>query len=70
MDTLSNVVRKYLTENGISDKFFEKYIGCSQSTCSKWFSHKAKLTPEQLEKTHEFLKGKHIKTIEEVLKGE
>ena len=26
--------------------------------------------PEQLEKTHEFLKGKHIKTIEEVLKGE
>ena len=33
MDTLSNVVRKYLNENGISDKFFEKYIGCSQSTC-------------------------------------
>lgn len=29
MDTLSNIVRKYLTENGISDKFFEKYIGCS-----------------------------------------
>lgn len=26
MGTLSNVVRKYLTENGISDKFFEKYI--------------------------------------------
>ena len=70
MDTLSNIVRKYLTENGISDKFFERYIGCPQSTCSKLFSHKAKLTPEQLEKTHEFLKGKHIKTIEEVLKGE
>ena len=67
MDTLSNIVRKYLTENGISDKFFERYIGCPQSTCSNWFSHKANLTPEQLEKTHEFLKGKHVKTIEEVL---
>lgn len=68
MDTLSKVVRKYLDENGISDKFFEKYIGCSQSACSKWFSGKRKLKPEQLEKVHEFLEGKHIKTIDEVLK--
>lgn len=50
--------------------FLRNLSGCSQSTCSKWFSQKAKLTPEQQEKTHEFLKGKHIKTIEEVLKGE
>ena len=33
------------------------------------FRIKAKLTPEQLEKTHEFLKGKHIKTIERSIKG-
>ena len=34
MNTLNKIVRKYLDENGISDKFFEKYIGCSQSVCS------------------------------------
>ena len=68
METLNMVVRKYLDENGISDKFFEKFIGCPQSTCSKWFKGERKLNPEQIRKTHEFLEGKHIKTIDEILK--
>ena len=36
METLNQIVRRYLDENGISDRFFEKYIGCSQSLCSQW----------------------------------
>lgn len=70
MDTLNQIVRKYLDENGISDKFFENYIGCSQPVCSKWLKGKCKLNPEQIRKTHEFLSGKHIKTVEDILKGE
>lgn len=70
MDTLNGIVRRYLDANGISDKFFEEYIGCSQSLCSKWLKGKRKLNQDQLQKTHEFLSGKHIKTIEDVLKGE
>lgn len=68
MDSLNEVVRKYLDANGISDKFFEKYIGCSQSLCSKWLKGERKLNPEQVKKTHEFLSGKHIKTVDEVIK--
>ena len=35
MDTLNKVVRKYLDENGISDKFFEKYISSTVLKYSK-----------------------------------
>ena len=70
MDTLNKIVRKYLDENGISDKFFEKYIGCSQSVCSKWFKGERKLTEEHLQKTHEFLSGKHVKTVADIMKEE
>ena len=70
MDTLNKIVRKYLDENGISDKFFEKYIGCPQSVCSKWFKGQRKLNEEQLRKTHEFLSGGHIKKVEDIMKEE
>lgn len=70
MNTLNKIVRKYLDENGISDKFFEKYIGCSQSVCSKWFKGERKLNEEQLRKTHEFLSGGHIKKVEDIMKEE
>lgn len=68
METLNQVVRKYLDANGISDKFFENYIGCSQSLCSKWLKGERKLNPEQIRKTHEFLQGKHFKTVDDILK--
>lgn len=67
---LSQIVAEYLESNGIKKEYFASYIGCRLSKCAMWFSGQRKLTPKQLEKTHEFLKGKHIKTIEEVLKGE
>ena len=51
-------------------KFFEKYIGCSQSVCSKWFKGERKLNEEQLRKTHEFLSGGHIKKVEDIMKEE
>ena len=38
--------------------------------CSKWLKGERKLNKEQLKKVHEFLKGKHIKTVEDILKGE
>lgn len=68
MDTLNKVVKRYLEANGISDKFFEEYIGCSQSMCSQWFKGKRKLNPDQIKKAHEFLSGKHIKTVEDIMK--
>lgn len=68
MESLSQIVRKYLDANGISDKFFQNYIGCSQPLCSLWFKGERRLNPEQIKKTHDFLQGKHIKTIEDILK--
>lgn len=70
METLNQVVRKYLDVNGISDKFFQNYIGCSQSLCSKWLKGERKLNSEQLRKTHEFLQGNFLKSVDEVIKGE
>ena len=70
MDTLNKLVRRYLDENGISDKFFQEYIGCSQPMCSKWFKGERKLNKEQIKKTHEFLSGKHIKSVEDIMKEE
>lgn len=70
MDTLNQLTRKYLDANGISDKFFYEYIGCPQSTCSNWFKGTGRLTPAQIKKTHEFLSGKHIKTVQDILKQE
>ena len=67
METLNQLVRLYLDKNGISDKFFQQYIGCSQTTCSKWFQDERKLNAEQLRKTHEFLQGKHFHSIEEIM---
>ena len=70
METLNQVVRKYLDVNGISDKFFQNYIGCSQSLCSRWLKGERKLNSEQLRKTHEFLQGNFLKSVDEVIKGE
>lgn len=70
METLSQVVKKYLEANGLTDKFFANYIGCGKSKCSTWFKRECKLNPEQLRKTHEFLAGKYIKTVDEIMKEE
>ena len=34
METLSEVVKKYLEENGIMFKYFADYIGCEYTKCS------------------------------------
>lgn len=70
MNTLNQIVRTYLDANGISDKFFEQYIGCNQSACSKWLRGMGKLNAEQTKRVHEFLSGKHIKTVEDILNAE
>lgn len=70
MDTLNRVVEKYLEENGIMIKHFADYIDCNLSTCSKWFKGERKLNPEQIKKTHDFLQGKFLKSVDEIIKGE
>lgn len=70
MDTLNQVVEKYLEENGISIRFFAKYINCEYTKCAKWLKGERKLTPKQVEKTHVFLNGKFLKTVDQILKKE
>ena len=68
--TLSQVVDEYLTSNVIKKEFFASYIGCGSSKCALWFKGERKLTEEQLQKTHEFLSGKHVKTVADIMKEE
>ncbi len=68
MDTLNQVVNKYLKENGITTRYFSDYIGCEYSRCIKWLKGQSKITPKQIKRTHDFLNGKFIKTVDEILK--
>lgn len=65
---LNQIVKKYLSSNGIKNEFFASYIGCDASRCSRWLKGEQKLNQEQLKRAHEFLTGRHIKTVEEVMK--
>lgn len=68
METLNQVVRKYLAENGIMLKYFAEYIDSSQTKCSLWLKGERKLNSEQIRKTHEFLQGNFLKSVEEIMK--
>ena len=68
MNTLSEVVKKYLDVNGITVTRFADYIGCELTKCSRWFKGERKLNPEQIRKTHEFLDGKFLKTVDEIIR--
>lgn len=70
MDSLNQVTETYLRENGIKKEFFAKYIGCDNTKCIRWFKGERRLSVEQIKKVHEFLSGKHIKTVEEVVRGD
>lgn len=70
VNTLSEVVKKYLDGNGIMVKHFADYIGCELTKCSKWFKGERKLNSEQIRKTHEFLQGNFLKSVDEIMKGE
>lgn len=65
---LNQIVKKYLSSNGIKNEFFASYIGCDASRCSRWLKGEQKLNQEQLKRAHEFLTGQHIKTVEEIMK--
>ena len=69
MDTLNEIVKKYLNANGIMIGFFANYIGCEKSKCSRWLKGERKLNSEQIRKTHEFLQGTFLQTVDEVIKG-
>lgn len=70
METLSQVVKKYLDANGITDRFFADYIGCNKTKCSLWFKGERKLNSEQIRKTHDFLAGKYLKSVDEIMREE
>ncbi len=67
METLNDVVGKYLESNGITTKFFADYIGCENSKCCRWLKGERKLNSEQIKKTHEFLKGSFLKSVDELM---
>ncbi len=69
MEKLNEIVRCYLTENGIRNDFFADYIGCDHPKCTRWLQGKCKLNTEQVKRVHEFLAGNHIKKVEDVVKG-
>lgn len=70
MDKLSQVVESYLHENGIKKEFFARYIGCDNTKCIRWFKGERRLNSEQIKKVHDFLAGNHIKTVDEVVRGD
>lgn len=67
MHTLNQLVDIYLQKNGISCKFFADYIGCEYTKCNKWLKGERKLNSEQIMKTHEFLKGNFLKSVNELM---
>lgn len=68
--TLNEIAEKYLQKNGITIKFFADYIGCEFTKCSRWLKGERKLNPQQIRKTHEFLQGNFLKSVDEIIKGE
>ena len=66
MDTLNVIARKYLKANGIRITHFADYIGCDQGRCSRWLSGECKLR----KKVHEFLDGKFLKSVHEIMERE
>ena len=68
MYSLNQIVKIYLQKNDISCKCFANYINCEYTKCNSWLKGKRKLNPEQIRKTHEFLDGKFLKTVDEIIK--
>ena len=64
---LYEVVNKYLKANGIKCKRFAEYIGCEYVKATKWLNGKEFLTKEQLQKARDFLDGKYLITVDDIL---
>lgn len=70
MASLNEIVAKYIDANGIKINCFADYIGCELTKCSRWLKGERRLNSEQIKKTHEFLQGKFLKSVDEIMKGE
>lgn len=70
MDTLNIVAKKYLKTNGIRVNYFADYIGCEQSRCSRWLNGEGKLKPIHIKKVHEFIEGKFLKSVDQIIQKE
>lgn len=66
--SLNELVVKYLKENGMTSAFFCRYIGENKTTVSLWLHGKGNIGKEILPKIHEFLSGKHLRTLEDIIK--
>lgn len=69
METLNQITNLYLQKNGITTKYFAEFIGCEYTKCAKWLKGERKLNSEQIKKTHEFLHGNFLESVENILKG-
>lgn len=70
METLNQVVVLYLQKNGITTKYFAEYIGCEYTKCTKWLKGERKLDANQIKKTHEFLQGNFLQSVDEIIRRE
>ena len=69
MKNFNEIVAQYLDENGIKIKFFSDFIGCSNlSKCSRWLKGTVKLNENEMKKAHDFINGKFLKSVDEILK--
>lgn len=69
MDKLNQIVDLFLQKNGITTKYFATYINCEYTKCTKWLKGECKkLNSEQIRKTHEFLDGHFLKSVQEIMK--
>lgn len=71
MENLNQIVELFLRKNGITSKYFASYIGCEYTKCVRWIrgEHK-KLNNEQIRKTHEFLDGNFLKSVQAIIEEE
>lgn len=70
MRDLRQTVSLYLDRNGIKTKFFAKYIGCEYGKCVKKLKGEGKFTSSEIGKIYDFLDGKHLVTMEQIVKEE
>lgn len=69
MKNFNEVVAQYLKENGIKMNFFSEYIGCTNTMkCSRWLRGMAKLNENEMKKAHDFINGKFLKSVDEILR--
>lgn len=65
---LCELSKLYLKTNGISYKFFARYLGIEYSYSVRWLNGDIPINEKYIDKIHEFLNGEWITPASELLK--